>query len=74
MDEQKVSYGTAYYRANKTYLDQRRVLCNYAKGFPKEYIVSLEKERGLTDAIIHLKSLRKLARKNAMDNIILLIK
>nr|WPF46876.1 MAG: hypothetical protein [Lake Baikal virophage 15] len=74
MDKENVSYGTAYYRAHKTYLDQRRVLCNHAKGFPKDYIVSLEKEHGLTGAINHLKSLKKLARKNAMDQIILSIK
>ena len=70
MEEQKVSYGTAYYLAHKTYLNERRLLCNHAKGFSHEFIVSLEKEHGLTGAINHLKSLKKLARKNAMNELI----
>lgn len=70
MDEQKVSYGTAYYLAHQKYLNERRLLCNHAKGFSHEFIVSLEKEHGLTGAINHLKSLKKLARKNAMDELI----
>jgi len=62
-------YGTTYYKSHKIYLNERRLLSHHAKGFSHEYIVSLEKERGLTDAINHLKSLKKLARKNAMIQI-----
>lgn len=67
MEEHK--YGTTYYRSHKIYLNQRRLLSHHAKGFQRDYIISLEKEHGLTGAINYLKSLKKLARKNAMTEI-----